>query len=166
MGGGALMTPILVLLFKVQPLAAVSSDLVAAMVMKPVGGGVHLLRRTVNRQLVVWLMIGSVPSTFLSVLVLRLLGNSAPVQTRLKLILTASYLVGSIPGVYMADRLSSRARDALIRPALVFVLLASGLKLVSLGTPELAAVMVSFVLVARPIWGTIDARSRPAHHWE
>ena len=29
MGGGALMTPILVLLFKVQPLAAVSSDLVA-----------------------------------------------------------------------------------------------------------------------------------------
>src|SRR5439155_1108979 len=38
MGGGALMTPLLVLLFKVQPLAAVSSDLVAAMVMKPVGG--------------------------------------------------------------------------------------------------------------------------------
>ena len=41
MGGGALMTPILVLLFKVQPLAAVSSDLVAAMVMKPIGGAVH-----------------------------------------------------------------------------------------------------------------------------
>src|SRR5438477_10008454 len=61
MGGGALMTPILVLLFKIQPLAAVSSDLVAAVVMKPVGGGVHLRHGTVNRQLVKWLMIGSVP---------------------------------------------------------------------------------------------------------
>jgi uncharacterized membrane protein YfcA len=48
MGGGALMTPLLVLLFKVQPLAAISSDLVAAVVMKPVGGGVHLRRGTVN----------------------------------------------------------------------------------------------------------------------
>src|SRR5437660_4947802 len=61
MGGGALMTPILVLLFKVQPLAAVSSDLVAAVIMKPVGGGVHLRRGTVNKELVKWLMIGSVP---------------------------------------------------------------------------------------------------------
>ena len=48
MGGGALMTPILVLLFKVQPLAAVSSDIVASMIMKPVGGGVHWRRGTVN----------------------------------------------------------------------------------------------------------------------
>src|SRR5690606_21691386 len=42
MGGGALMTPILVLLFNVPPLQAVSSDIVASMVMKPIGGGVHL----------------------------------------------------------------------------------------------------------------------------
>ena len=54
MGGGALMTPILVLLFHVQPLAAVSSDLVAAVVMKPVGGAVHLRRGTVNFALVRW----------------------------------------------------------------------------------------------------------------
>ena len=38
MGGGALMTPMLVLFFGVQPLAAVSSDLVASFFMKPVGG--------------------------------------------------------------------------------------------------------------------------------
>jgi hypothetical protein len=37
MGGGALMTPILVLIFGVAPLAAVSSDLVASLIMKPVG---------------------------------------------------------------------------------------------------------------------------------
>ena len=39
MGGGALMTPILVIGFGIEPLAAVSSDLVAAVVMKPIGGG-------------------------------------------------------------------------------------------------------------------------------
>ena len=54
MGGGALMTPILVLLFKVQPLAAVSSDLVAAVIMKPVGAAVHARQGTVNRDLVRW----------------------------------------------------------------------------------------------------------------
>jgi uncharacterized membrane protein YfcA len=69
MGGGALMTPILVLLFGVQPLAAVSSDLVASFVMKPVGGGVHLRRGTVNLPLVKWLMVGSVPAAFVGVLV-------------------------------------------------------------------------------------------------
>jgi uncharacterized protein len=80
MGGGALMTPLLVLLFKVQPLAAVSSDLVAAVIMKPVGGGVHLRRGTVNFGLVRWLMVGSVPAAFAGVLVLRQLGDGAVVQ--------------------------------------------------------------------------------------
>ena len=47
MGGGALMTPLLVLVFGVPPLAAVSSDLVASAVMKPFGGWVHARRGTV-----------------------------------------------------------------------------------------------------------------------
>ena len=38
MGGGALMTPILVFFFGVSPLAAVSSDVVASFFMKPIGG--------------------------------------------------------------------------------------------------------------------------------
>ena len=77
MGGGALMTPILVLVFGIAPLAAVSSDLVASMVMKPIGGGVHLRRGTVNLRLVTWLVIGSVPSAFLSVWVLESLSDPA-----------------------------------------------------------------------------------------
>ena len=52
MGGGALMTPVLVLFFGVPPLAAVSSDLVVSAVMKPVGGVVHLRRGTVDLRLV------------------------------------------------------------------------------------------------------------------
>ena len=87
MGGGALMTPILVLLFKVQPLVAVSSDIVAAMVMKPVGGGVHWRRGTVNVPLVGWLMLGSVPSAFLGVLLLKASGTGAALQEHVKLAL-------------------------------------------------------------------------------
>ena len=64
MGGGALMTPMLILLFRVPPLAAVSSDLVASLVMKPVGGGVHYRRGTVRTDLVKWLVLGSVPTAF------------------------------------------------------------------------------------------------------
>jgi uncharacterized membrane protein YfcA len=93
MGGGALMTPILVLLFKVQPLAAVSSDLVAAVVMKPIGGAVHLRRGTVNKRLVGWLALGSMPSAFAGVLILRRLGNGASVQNHIKIALGVALLV-------------------------------------------------------------------------
>src|SRR3954447_8671988 len=75
MGGGALMTPMLVLLFNVEPLAAVSSDLVAAFVMKPVGPSVHLRGGTVPLELVRWLVVGSVPSAFCGVLLLKQLGD-------------------------------------------------------------------------------------------
>jgi uncharacterized membrane protein YfcA len=61
MGGGALMTPILDIGFGIEPLAAVSSDLVAAVVMKPIGGTIHFRRGTVHTGLVLWLALGSVP---------------------------------------------------------------------------------------------------------
>src|SRR5258708_33434460 len=93
MGGGALMTPILVLLFKVQPLAAVSSDLVAAVVMKPIGGAVHLRRGTVNKRLVGWLAAGSIPSAFAGVLILRRLGDGAAVQAHIQTALRAALLL-------------------------------------------------------------------------
>jgi hypothetical protein len=93
MGGGALMTPILVLVFGVQPLAAVSSDLVAAVVMKPIGGAVHLRRGTVNTRLVGWLVAGSVPSAFAGVLILRQLGDGAAVQSHIKTALGVALLL-------------------------------------------------------------------------
>lgn len=95
MGGGALMTPMLVLLFNVQPLAAVSSDLVASFVMKPVGGGVHLRRGTVNLRLVGWLCAGSIPSAFAGVLVLRALGDGTEIQDLLETLLGAALLVAA-----------------------------------------------------------------------
>ena len=93
MGGGALMTPILVLLFKVEPLAAVSSDIVASMVMKPIGGGVHFKRGSVNKELVKWLVLGSVPSAFLGVILLKTLGTGAMLQGVIKSALGVALLV-------------------------------------------------------------------------
>src|SRR5262249_47721110 len=80
MGGGALMTPMLVTFFGVPPLTAVSSDLVAAAVMKPVGSVVHLRRGTVNLRLVAWLCVGSIPAAFCGVLIARALGHGRNVQ--------------------------------------------------------------------------------------
>jgi uncharacterized membrane protein YfcA len=278
MGGGALMTPILVLLFGVQPLAAVSSDLVASMVMRPVGGIVHLRRGTVRKDLVKWLVIGSVPAAFAGVFVLRALGDSAQMQERLKLILgivlvlaavtivvkaalqarsrrihhvrgpahvaharlrirpvptiavgvigglvvgmtsvgsgsliivslmlmypaitaselvgtdlvqgvplvasaavahilfgnfelglTTSLILGSVPGVYLGARFSSRAPDGVVRPVLVLVLLASGLKLVGVSTPVLGWGLLALVFVGLPVWGVLDAMQWRKEHWE
>src|SRR5262245_21584621 len=60
-GGGALMTPMLILIFGVTPSTAISSDLVAAVMMRPLGAFVHLRRKTVHLGLVRWMVVGSVP---------------------------------------------------------------------------------------------------------
>jgi uncharacterized membrane protein YfcA len=64
MGGGALMTPMLVFFFNTNPLTAISSDIVASLVMKPAGALVHIRRGTVNFRLVGFLVLGSVPAAF------------------------------------------------------------------------------------------------------
>lgn len=243
MGGGALMTPILVLLFGIEPLAAVSSDIVAAVIMKPVGGAVHWRHGTVHRPLVLWLMLGSIPSAFCGVLLLRSFGSVSTLQSVIKdalgvallvvvggllirpilqrnrhagaeaplkvlriptlligvlgglvvgitsvgsgslmiimllvlyprmrlsqlvgtdlvqaiplvmsaalahivfghfhFALTASILIGSVPGVFIGARFSARSPDYVIRPALVIVLTASGLKLLGVDTAVVGAV--------------------------
>src|SRR3954454_15267784 len=94
-GGGALMTPMLILLFGVTPSAAIASDLVAAVVMRPVGAAVHLRAGTVNLRLVKWMVLGSVPAAFLGTYLLRLMGDSKAAQDNIKTALGAALLVGS-----------------------------------------------------------------------
>jgi len=279
MGGGALMTPILLIFFGITPTTAVSSDLIAAMVMKPVGGGVHIRRRTVQWDLVRWLCVGSIPAAFGGVLILNATGDSAQVQHTTKvflgvtlavaaaamvyrawlqgrrsalaraglrdtlgpgtslavripltiliglvggmlvgltsvgsgsivivclmltypelrgaqlvgtdlvqaiplvssaaiahilvgdfqLSLTASILIGAVPAVYGGARLSSKAPDGVIRPALVVVLLASALKLLDVPTVAVGATIAGLVVVGLPIWGAVDGVMHPRHLWE
>lgn len=94
MGGGALMTPLLVIVFGVDPLTAVSSDLVASLVMKPFGATVHARRGTVNYSLVRWLCVGSVPCAFAGVLVLDAVGGDSVADT-VKVLLGVALLVAA-----------------------------------------------------------------------
>jgi uncharacterized protein len=111
-GGGALMTPMLILLFGVTPAAAISSDLVAAVVMRPFGAVVHLRARTVNLRLVRWLVPGSVPAAFLGAYLLHLLGNTKSAQNNVEIALGAALLVGAIAMAvrFVLDRRSGEAR--------------------------------------------------------
>jgi uncharacterized protein len=95
MGGGALMTPVLVLFFHVPPLAAVSSDLVASAIMKPVGSIVHLRRGTVHLGLVKWLCVGSIPGAFSGVLIARALGRGQEVQEVIRIALGVALLLAA-----------------------------------------------------------------------
>jgi uncharacterized membrane protein YfcA len=115
MGGGALMTPMLVIFFGVPPLAAVSSDLAASAVMKPFGGFVHARRGTVNWALVRWLCVGSVPAAFLGVLLLKLLPNGTTVQKGVQYALGAALLLAVI-GI-VAKAYAGRRRPASTEPA-------------------------------------------------
>lgn len=65
MGGAVIVTPMLVLLFGVPPAAAISSDVVAAAVMKPVGSWVHIRAKTVHWKLVGWISVGSIPGVLI-----------------------------------------------------------------------------------------------------
>src|SRR3954470_9244460 len=96
MGGGALMTPVLVLFFNVPPLTAVSSDLVASAIMKPVGSVVHLRRGTVHLGLVKWLCLGSFPGAFSGVLIARALGHGQRVQDLIRSALAVALLLAAI----------------------------------------------------------------------
>lgn len=268
MGGGALMTPILVLVFKVDPLAAVSSDLMASFVMKPVGAGVHLRRGTVDLRLVRWLVAGSVPAAFVGALLLRRLGSGPQLQDTISILLgvalvlaattivakgaiarrrghqpaaqlgdvavrplptlaigivgglvvgmtsvgsgslmivlllvlyprlqasqlvgtdlvqaiplvgaaslahlafgdfqlalTTSLLVGALPGVYAGARLSAKAPDRIIRPVLVVVLAASGLKLLGAPVALVAAPLVAAAATAGTVWARRRVAGRSA----
>jgi len=67
MGGGSLMTPLLILIFGIQPTTAIGTDIFYSAVTKTVGGWRHLRMKTVNMELVRWLATGSVPAAIAGV---------------------------------------------------------------------------------------------------
>src|SRR5262245_29572881 len=111
MGGGALMTPILVIFFGIPPLAAVSSDLVASAVMKPVGSFVHIRRGRVDWRLVGWLCAGSIPAAFSGVLVSKAFGSGAQVQNVVQIALGVALLL-AVAGLVLRAYLRLRNPDA------------------------------------------------------
>jgi uncharacterized membrane protein YfcA len=113
-GGGALMTPMLILLFSVKPSSAISSDLVAAVLMRPVGAAVHLRKGTVHRGLLRWMVLGSVPMALLGAYLLHAIGAAKSAQTNVERILGAALLLGAAAMVlrYYLDSRAGQARLA------------------------------------------------------
>jgi hypothetical protein len=156
MGGGALMTPMLVLFFKIDPLAAVSSDIVASVVMKPIGGSVHLRRGTVHTGVVRHLVIGSVPSAFAGVLLLSLLGDGADLEDRLKTLLGAALLVAATAMTIKAMLQASRPEASLapeqvpVRAAPTIAIGVAGGLIVGLTSVGSGSLMIVLLLMLYP----------------
>ncbi len=154
-GGGALMTPMLILLFGVTPSAAISSDLVAAVVMRPIGAAVHLRRGTVNRSLVGWMVLGSVPMAFVGAYLLHLMGHSKAAQQKIEVALGVALLIGASAMVlrFILDRRSGerrtgRVEDVVARPLpTVAIGMVGGLVvgMTSVGSGSLMIVMLLFL---------------------
>lgn len=157
-GGGALMTPMLILLFGVNPTSAISSDLVAAVVMRPFGALVHLRARTVNLNLVRWMVLGSVPAAFLGAYLLHALGHTKAAQKNIEIALGAALLVGAtaMTARLALDRRGGNRRTGAIaglrvRPAATVVIgLIGGLVvgMTSVGSGSLMIVLLLFLYPA------------------
>jgi uncharacterized protein len=159
-GGGALMTPMLILLFNVKPAAAISSDLVAAVVMRPVGSVVHLHRGTVNMRLVGWMCVGSVPMAFLGAYLLHVLGGTSGQQQNVEYALGAALLVGTAAMVLRSwmDRRSGLQRTAVVgdlrvRPALTVLIGAVGGLIVGMTSVGSGSLMIVLLLFTYPLIG-------------
>ncbi len=173
-GGGALMTPMLILLFGVNPSTAISSDLVAAVVMRPFGAAVHLHKGTVNLRLVGWMVMGSVPMAFLGAYLLHLMGQSHVAQDNVERALGAALLIGAAAMSlrYVLDRRGGRLRtgvvhEVVVRPVpTVAIGMLGGIVvgMTSVGSGSLIIVLLLFVyplLGANQLVGTDLAQAVP-----
>ncbi|MDE3009047.1 MAG: sulfite exporter TauE/SafE family protein [Acidobacteriota bacterium] len=148
-GGGALMTPMLVLLFGVAPSAAITSDLVAALFMKPAGVAVHWRRNNVNGELVRYLCYGSLPGAFAGTYALSLLGQTSASEHRLQIFLGAALIVGAVSILTRALRTSHATTPSVTtRRAPTIVVGALGgfmVGLTSVGAGSLIVVLLLFL---------------------
>jgi hypothetical protein len=159
-GGGALMTPMLILLFGVNPGSAISSDLVAAVVMRPFGSLVHLRAGPVNLRLVRWMVLGSVPAAFLGAYLLRLVGHTSSAEHNIQVALGAALLVGASAMVvrFALDRRGGRQRTATIgelrvRPAATVVTGVIGGVIVGMTSVGSGSLMIVLLLFLYPTIG-------------
>ena len=76
MGGAVLMTPLLILIFGINPVTAIGTDIFYAAVTKTFGGIQHLRQRTVHRGIAFWMAIGAVPAAVLGVALIEVLQST------------------------------------------------------------------------------------------
>ena len=173
-GGGALMTPMLILLFNVTPLKAISSDLVAAVVMRPLGAFVHFRKGTVNMRVVALMASGSVPMAFLGSFLLHELGDSSTDQDNIERLLGAALLLGAAAMVlrFVLDRRAGHTRQGVVNDIAVHPVRTVAIGMIgglvvgmtSVGSGSLMIVLLLFLypmLGANQLVGTDLAQALP-----
>ena len=158
-GGGSLMTPVLILLFGVQPVAAVGTDLLFAAGTKLVGAAVHARRGTVDWQVTGRLAMGSVPALALTLAVLALTGaHAGAVSAAITPVLGAALVLTAVALLFQGRllRVLARGGDGLggRRWACWSVLAGAGLgvlvSLTSVGAGALGVTVLSLLYPALP----------------
>ena len=168
MGGASLMTPLLILLFGIQPVTAIGTDIFYAAVTKTVGGYKHLKMKTVHRGIAFWLAVGSVPSAIAGVYVIEVLQNHYGEDTLNKYVLGmlggALLVVGAatlLRTVFFKDVIEERSAMHLYRRHIVAAVVTGALTgfvigLTSAGSGTLIgiALIAIFRLTPRRVVGT------------
>lgn len=155
-GGGSLMTPLLVLLFGVHPATAVGTDLLYAAITKSGGSIVHARRGSVDWRIVKLLAAGSVPA---SALTLFLLDSFAPnglggatklisVTLGVALLLTALSLIFRRQlqaHAHKYEHITSNSRHTAILTVITGLLLGTVVTITSVGAGALGAMALLFL---------------------
>src|SRR5919108_439371 len=144
MGGGSLLTPILVILFGFKPTLAVGTDVLHGAVFKTFGAVRHRRLGTVHARLTAWMFLGlmmvlvfplTIPKIvgtdiFHAAALLWVAGFGHLVAGNVDLHAMAWLLSGSVPGVLLGSQLTLRVPERALRLALASVLMLSGIKLI------------------------------------
>jgi uncharacterized membrane protein YfcA len=109
-GGGSLMTPLLVLFFGVSPATAVGTDLLYASLTKTMGGWVHSRKGTVDWKVVGLLAMGSLPAAVVTILLLKYLAlEEKTLRTLVTSILSVALLL-TASALLLKDWIKKMAR--------------------------------------------------------
>src|SRR3954451_1861516 len=116
-GGGSIMTPLLILVVGVKPVTAIGTDLFYAAVTKTLGGWRHWRQGTVDMKISGWLAAGSVPGALGGVYVLHLLQHSVSDFDNLVLYIVAGALavtgIATLGRAVFMRNVASRERDTI-----------------------------------------------------
>ncbi len=168
MGGASLMTPLLILVFGIQPVTAIGTDIFYGAVTKTVGGWRHLRQGTVHRAIAFWLAVGAVPSTVAGVWLIEFIQRRYGEQELNELVLGALGATLLVVGVatllrslFFADVLPERHAMHLYRRHIVAAIVTGmitgfiiGLTSAGGGTFVAIALITIFRLTPQRVVGT------------
>lgn len=153
MGGGALMTPALMLL-GVPPTTAVTNDLVAAAVSKSAGATIHLRHGSPNLRLALWLVIGSVPMALLGSFAIEWVGGPGAEEHLLRLAIGAVLLLTAatytVRSIMAAKRHPGSGGEIRVRPVPTIAIGAAGGLLVGVTSVGSGSLIMVCLLMLYP----------------